>query len=200
MNQVKNSAKFEAIGLDFLIRESDFSVQVIDLNSYPGYQIIKYPQMPHFLERYINDLFLEKKRDHFENFASDESFFGGKACTVKDKTLTLKLAFIHRQYKVQTLQNIISGQYILTAIDGHNQNKDDIVKGWFREGYLGRVVKLQKVNSGACSTGDSSNFAYILSEETLQKKTDIEVAFLSLAFEELTDFCDFVREGDVINF
>lgn len=197
---MKTSAKYEAIGLDYLIREHDSKVQIIDLNSYPGYNIIKYPQMPQILERYLNQVFLEKKQVFFANFKDRNGFYPGKLLRVDAHTLRFRMAFIHREFSVTRVQGLDAGSYVITAIDGHNQKKNEIAKGWFEQGFLGRVIKLQKINHDSSDILANSETAFILTAETAENHQSLIIPFLSMNFGDLSDLCNFIREGDVLKF
>ena len=81
-------------------------------------------------DRFANEYFLEKKKGYFENFKDVDSFYAGKELRLDALTLRLRLAFIHREFRVLAVSSVSPGNYQLTSVDGHNQKQDEVVKGY----------------------------------------------------------------------
>lgn len=198
MVKLANSQSYHAIGFDLLLSEKDHSYVLIDVNQYPGALVIDVRRIKSVFESYINRLFLEKKQEFFPHFDGKNGFYAGQSLSLQAQTLTFRLAFIHRQFPVARTSGLAPGSYLLTSIDGNNQKKDEIARGWFQQGYLGTVIKLQKIQQGESHMSSISEIAFILTEETVEKHQSLTTPFLSLKFEELANLCDLLREGDVL--
>lgn len=103
MLQISEVMKFEGIGLDYVVSKRDHSITIIDFNSYPGYKVVKRPQLKHIHERYFNEQYLKLKKDQFQKLLSKDSkvnFTSSQMAVLTKDQFIISLGFIDRSFKV----------------------------------------------------------------------------------------------------
>ena len=112
--------------------------------------------------------------------------------------MSLRLAFIYRKFPVMKTKNVSQGKYMLMSINGNYQARQEVVKGHFEQGFLGRAIKLQKMNESDKEDGSKPKTVFILTRETEEQNSDLSLSYISMNFEDLSDLSNFAREGDVL--
>lgn len=188
MLQVSKAANYEGIGLDYVVSKRDHSINIIDFNSYPGYKVVKKPQMKHVHERYLNELFLNLKSQHFAEFQKDGQFTSGQVFTISTHHISIQHGFINRSFAAQgASESVESGQYTIAQVGGENHAADERIKGFTQE-FFGRVIQLEKVG------GSGDDTVFILTKPTADKISS-GINYIAMEFDQFFNMFDLVKVG-----
>ena len=125
-----------------------------------------------------------------------------KKIHVEHGRITLRFGAIDREFSISSFKGINGDQpyfglFVVTDLDGQNQNMGHRAQCWWREGYRGRVIKCLKMPTGSHDDEDELFFLTTTTKAVLNGQEPKEAVFW-LEDSQMEEFFDYLRIGDII--
>lgn len=196
---IRENWKQKYVGFDYVISEADSRIDVIDFNYNPAFSDINPRIQKNTMECYLTKKLIKKlNRQKIQNPSLLIGFSPKKLIQISQGTISVKFGLIDREFSISGYNGItevqeIAGEFVVTDLDGQNQNMSQRAQCWWDEGYRGRVIRCSQVLDSAPS---KEQLLFFLTNKTQNVPANRKIFWLE--DDQMEEFFDFLRINDLV--